>query len=127
MDNYIIVEADYFINVEKNIIDKIVEINSYNKELVYSSFEWGSYLRNYLILTHNPSAIKNIEFDKLSLYMSRYYWFKQFYHNYSLMYGTDVGIEQQIVKLMESISYEFDNFDWYEIQKINQNIEIHSN
>jgi len=124
MDDYIIISADYFAKIEKNVIDKIIETNSYNKELVYSSFEWGSYLRNYLILTHNPSAINNIEFDKLSLYMSRYYWFKQFYHNYSLMCGTDVGIEQQIVKLIESISYEFVNFDWYEIQKINKKIEM---
>jgi hypothetical protein len=127
MDNYVIISADYFTDIEKNNIDEIVISNSYSKELVYSPFEWSSYLRNYIILTHIPSVIKNIKFDKLSLYMSRYYWFKKFYHSYSLMCGKDVGIEQQIIQLLESISYEFKNFDWYEIQKINQNIETQSN
>ena len=122
MENYKIVASSYFNNIDNNIINDIVIANSYNKDLVYNHHKWSKYLKNYLILTHKPSII-NIEMDKLSLYLSRYYWFKKFYYSYSLENGTDVGIEQQIIKLLESIGNEFKEFDWYEIQKINFQIE----
>jgi len=119
MKNYKIIDSNYFADVDKNTIDEIVTSFSYNKDLVYNTHKWSNYLKNYLILTH----MGDNKIDRLSLYMSRYYWLKKFYHHYSITYGKDVGIEQQIVQILESIGNEYEDFDWYEIQEINQNIE----
>ena len=55
--------------------------------------------------------------------MSRYYWFKKFYHQYSKSNGIDVGMEQQLVKILEGVGKRFKDFDWDEIKKINNEIK----
>lgn len=125
MNKFSLLAEEYFSTIDNSVINEIVLANSYNKELVFSSYEWSDYLKNYLVLTHMPSIIKSIQLDSLSLFMNRYYWLKKFYHNYSLTQGIDVGVEQQIVQLIEAISNQFKDFDWAELEKIDTDIERH--
>jgi len=37
---------------------------------------------------------------------------KRFYHEYSKSLGIDVGVEQQIVSILETIGNNFASFDW---------------
>jgi hypothetical protein len=122
--HYSILGSEYFRDIDGHLIDEIVKKESYSKELVYNSNNWSSALKNYLILTHKPTSIKNIELNELSILMSRYYWFKKFYFEYSQSNGIDAGIEQQISLIIELIGNRFKDFDWNEIQKIDQSIEI---
>jgi hypothetical protein len=124
MINEYILESKYFKEVDESIIDSIVRLGSYSKELVYSSHSWSRSLRNYLILTHAPENITvEKEITDESLLLNRYYWLKKFYHEYSKSLGIDVGIEQQIVSILETIGNNFANFDWNKIQEIDETIE----
>ena len=122
-NDYNILESEYFKDIDGSLIDEIVKLGSYSQELVYNSNNWSSSLKNYLVLTHKPTAIKNSRLNELGVLVNRYYWLKKFYHEYSHSYGIDVGIEQQISLLIEVIGNKFQDFDWNVIQKIDQGIE----
>jgi hypothetical protein len=119
MKKYAILKADHFGNLNFSQIDEIINKYSYSRELVYSSFQWANYLIYYILLTH----LTDDKIDELSSYMSRYYWFKKFYHRYSKSNGIDVGMEQQLVKILEIMGNKIKDFDWDEIKKINDEIE----
>ncbi len=119
MKKYTILKANYFDNLNGLQIDEIINEYSYSKELVYSSHQWANYLRYYILLTH----LTDDEIDELSIYMSQYYWFKKFYNLYSKSNGIDVGMEQQLIKILEIIGNKFKDFNWDEIKKINDEIE----
>lgn len=119
MKKYTILKADHFGNLNFSQIDEIINKYSYSRELVYSSFQWANYLIYYILLTH----LTDDKIDELSSYMSRYYWFKKFYHRYSKSNGIDVGMEQQLVKILEIVGNKIKDFDWDEIKKINDEIE----
>ena len=120
---YEIIGEGYFTSIHRSAIEDIVASGSYSRELVYSSNPWSTALQNYLILTHKPSLIKNIQIDESQLLFNRYYWFKKFYHLYSRYNGIDAGIEQQISLLIESIGNKVKDFNWSELQRIDGTIE----
>lgn len=119
MKKYKILKSDYFDNLNNSILDEIISKHSYSSELVYSSAPYAKYLKYYILLKH----LIDDEIDELSLYMSQYYWFKKFYYRYSKSNGIDVGMEQQLIKILEIIGNKFKDFDWDEIKKINYEIE----
>jgi hypothetical protein len=121
--DYDIIGAEFFTDIDKSKIDEIITLGSYNKELVFGSNVWSRALQNYLILTHKPEMVKYKEMSELKLLVSRYYWFKKFYHGYYQANGVDAGIEQQISMLIETIGNTIKDFDWNELQKIDQLIE----
>jgi hypothetical protein len=123
MTNYKIIGNDYFSKIDDKLLNQIVNNFNYNEELVFNYNEWSEYLRNYLILTHLSGDSVNIE----DLYISRYYWFKKFYYHYSIINGKDMGMEQQISKILEEISNKIENFDWNELIYIDHMIEKNSN
>jgi hypothetical protein len=92
--NYKVIGPKYFSDIDNSAIEEIAALGSYNRKLVYGLNPWSSALRNYLILTHKPSLVKDAEITELKLLFNRYYWFKKFYHSYSLRNGKDAGIEQ---------------------------------
>lgn len=121
--DYDIIGSEFFTDIDKSKIDEIITLGSYNKELVYGSNAWSRALQNYLILTHKPEMVRYKEMSDLKLLVSRYYWFKKFYHDYSQANGMDAGIEQQISMLIETVGNTIKDFDWNELQKIDQLIE----
>lgn len=126
MKKYEIIGPEYFTGIDRTEIEEIVKSGSYSKELVYNSKLWSISLQNYLILTHKPSLIRIIHIDESQLLFNRYYWIKKFYHSYSHDNGTDVGIEQQISLLIETIGNKIKNFNWDELQRIDETIEAQS-
>lgn len=119
MIKYTILKSNYFDKLDISLIDEITHKYSYSKELVFSSFAWANYLKYYMLLTH----LADDKIDELNLQVNRYYWFKKFYYQYSKSNGVDVGMEQQLVKILETIDSKFKDFNWDEIKKINDEIE----
>jgi hypothetical protein len=76
-----------------------------------------------LILTHKPALVKNTQIGESQLLFNRYYWLKTFYYSYSRNNGTDAGIEQQISMLVEKIGDSVKDFNWIELQRIDESIE----
>jgi hypothetical protein len=123
LTEYEIVGPEYFTGIDRSTIEEIVTSGSYSKELVDSSKPWSIALQNYLILTHKPTLIRNIQIGESQLLVNRYYWFKKFYYLYSRDNGKDAGIEQQISMLIETIGNRVKDFNWHELQRIDQAIE----
>ncbi|WP_427873096.1 hypothetical protein [Flavobacterium sp. MMS24-S5] len=117
-----ILEEEYYANIDNSIINKIASDHSYAEELLFSPNKWSNYLKIYLLLTHELSVIEKTKLKPIDLLLNRYYWFKKFYHNYSLAKGIDAGIEQQIFEILEQIGNQ-DSFDWLIIQNIDNEIE----
>lgn len=120
--DYKIIDSAYFTGIERSAIEQIVSQGAYSRELVYNSNLWSKALQNYLILSHKPSLL-NIEINESQLLFNRYYWFKKFYHSYSKDFGKDAGIEQQISTLVEIIGNRIKDFNWSELQRIDDIIE----
>jgi hypothetical protein len=123
LTEYEIIGPEYFTGIDRIELERIVANGSYSKELVFSSKIWSIALQNYLILTHRPDLISNIQRGELHLLFNRYYWFKMFYYLYSRDNGKDAGIEQQISMLVETIGNKVKDFNWSELQRIDKNIE----
>lgn len=121
--DYEIIGEGYFTSIHRSAIEDIVASGFYSRELAFSSNPWSTALQNYLILTHKPSLIKNIQIGESQLLFNRYYWLKKFYHLYSLHNGIDAGIEQQISLLIESIGNKVKDFNWSELQRIDETTE----
>lgn len=123
LTDYVIIGPEYFTGIGRTAIEEIVTGGSYSKELVYSLKPWSIALQNYLILTHKPTLIRNIQIGESQLLFNRYYWFKKFYYLYSRDNGADTGIEQQISMLIETIGNKLKDFNWNELQRIDESIE----
>lgn len=122
MKNYLILDEEYYVNIDNSIVNKIASNHSYAEELLCSTGEWSNYLKIYLLLTHELPVIEKTSFKPIDLLINRYYWLKKFYRSYSLIKGIDTGVEQQIFKILEEIGNQ-DNFDWLIIQNIDNEIE----
>ncbi|ATA92495.1 hypothetical protein CGC56_10185 [Capnocytophaga canimorsus] len=118
---YKIIGEDYFSKIDEKTFNQIVTDFGYSKELVFNSNKYSKYLHNYIILTSFPCK----EFDIESKYISRYYWLKKFYYEYSKIEGLDAGIEQQIAMLLEEMANNVsENFNWNIIEEIYKQFEI---
>jgi len=102
-------------------VEEILNRVMYNKELIFSKSKWADLLKFYFILTYGKDKIPVL--SKEVLYINRYYWLKLFYHHYSVEFGKDAGIEQEIGLLLEEISNNLENFDWNILEKISHDIK----
>jgi len=116
MANFKIIDEDYFCKLDKNIVYELVNNFGFNKELSFSNNEYSKYLQNYIIVTSFLTDNMDLE----NIYVNRYYWLRKFYHFYTLTNKKDIGIEQQISKILEEISSNVKNFDWNIILEIDQ-------
>jgi hypothetical protein len=61
----------------------------------------GSSLMAFLVLTNSSARFIQRGWDAESIFWSRYYWFKRFVLLRSRSVGSDPGLEQQVVQLLE--------------------------
>lgn len=117
----LLVDKDFFESINSKLVDEILNEASYRKDLIKLNFKWSEYLKFYLILTYGNNKIQQLPNEVL--YTSRYYWLKMFYHYYTLCFGTEAGIEQQIGKLIEEMCNNLKDYDWSILEEISNKIE----
>lgn len=122
MENYRILSSESFKDIDSNVIDEILKLDTYGKDLVLSPEKWSIFLRNYLMLTHKSNKVADGSLSEIETLINRYNMFSKFYHVYSQNVGFDAGIEQQIQLIIEEIGSKVNNFDWNIIKMIDDNL-----
>lgn len=123
MKKYKILSNESFEDVDSNVMDEILKLKTYGKDLVSSPEKWSLYLRNYLVLTHQPSKVEGGRLSEMEILINRYSMFSKFYFGYSQNIGFDAGIEQQIQLIIEEIDSKVNDFDWNIIKEIDDNLD----
>ncbi|OCA85789.1 hypothetical protein A8F94_13025 [Bacillus sp. FJAT-27225] len=86
-----------------------------------------SRLLNYTLFLEQcvEEIVNSSSFTHETILYSQYYWFVYFKNNYFLKYGYDAGMDDQVILLIENLTYELgDQVDWELIEKIHNELKI---
>ena len=86
----------------------------------YKDPDCGPALRVFLALEENKAGENLSELDRL---YNRYFWLCKFANIYTIKYGEDEGIEQQVFGILSDATCEF---DWEVIEELHNKAEADS-
>ncbi len=92
------------LNLDSSIIDSLKELNDFRER---------ECLTNYILLTDSGKFENN-----LLTYYSRYYWLMSYIERSKVLKREDVGLEQQLFKLIEESEHLSLDVNWDVIQNI---------
>jgi len=121
LDTIHILGPSYFDRIDRKQLDNITD-DLHDMGLTFSFIKGSMPLRNYLFLTHTPHLLKPVRPDALACLVNRYYWLKKFSIHYEKRDQKFKCLQNQIVSIIETIAYNFPNFDWNIIQTIQHHI-----
>jgi hypothetical protein len=81
----------------------------------------GSAFKYYFLLSYWPLRLGyDPELSQEALFYNKYFWFLKFVRLYSLVLGTDAGLEQQAFQMIKNAGF---NVDWALLEEIEQRVE----
>lgn len=103
-----------------NIQDLLIKTNYIIRNL-YSDSQMNSFYNYWCLFEEKEIEIQELIGISLeTILYSKYYWCTQYINRYNVLYGKDIGIEQQQYKIIEEMDQRMNEIDWELIQRIEE-------
>lgn len=103
----------------KSKIEEIIAKTGYVCKEKYSDGQMNTLLSYWIFFDEKEKEIKDLLGVSLeTILYSKYYWCTKFKKRYNMLYGKDVGIDQQQYKIIEEMTQRINDVNWSLIQMI---------